>query len=197
MKAPFILLALLTGLTVTAEEPKRIAVGDTVPDITLRTDKDTGVRLRDASGDMPTVLVFYRGGWCPYCTKHLSALSGIQEDLVKLGYRILAISPDQPSKLREKPDHVALPYQLLSDHSTAAAKAFGIAFEVDTATREKYRGFGIDLEAASGETHHLLPHPAVYVIDAKGIVRFAHVNEDYRERLEPAKILDAAREFSK
>jgi len=180
----------------TAEETPRIAVGDAAPDVVLGTVDDAELNLLAALREKPAVLIFYRGGWCPYCSKHLSALAGIQDDLAKLGIQIFAISPDQPSKLREKPDYAKIPYQLLSDRTMVAAKAFGIAFEVDAATRDKYRGFGIDLEAASGETHHLLQHPAVYVIDAKGIVRFAHVNEDYRERLEPEEVLEAAREVT-
>lgn len=53
--------------------------------------------------------------------------------------------------------------------------------------------YGIDLKAASVQTHHLLPHPAVFVVDARGVIRFAHVNPDYKIRLEPEKILEAIR----
>lgn len=196
MKTSLLLLSFLILLPLDAAEPTRIAVGDPIPDTVLLTIEDKEITLRDAIAGKPTVLIFYRGGWCPYCTKHLTALAGIQEDLDKLGIQILAISPDQPSKLREKPDNAKIPYQLLSDRTMEVAKTFGIAFEVDGGTREKYRGFGIDLEAASGEAHHLLPHPAVYVIDAKGIIRFAHVNEDYKVRLEAEKVLEAAREVN-
>lgn len=176
--------------------PTRVTVGDRLPAAVLSTVEGKEMKLAEIVAEKPTVLIFYRGGWCPYCTKHLSALAGIQEDLDKLGIQILAVSPDQPSKLREKPDNAKIPYQLLSDRTMEAAKAFGIAFEVDADMRDKYRGFGIDLEAASGEAHHLLPHPAVYVIDAKGIIRFAHVNEDYKVRLEAEKVLEAAREVT-
>ncbi len=55
-------------------------------------------------------------------------------------------------------------------------------------------GDEIKLHAAlDGKTHHLLPHPAVFVVDAKGAIRFAHVNPDYRQRLDPQAILKAAR----
>ncbi|MND03159.1 hypothetical protein D3C83_228470 [compost metagenome] len=56
----------------------------------------------------------------------------------------------------------------------------------------KYQGsYGIDLEGDSGETHHLLPHPSVFIIDAAGIIRFAHVNPDYKVRMTPAEIMAA------
>lgn len=165
--------------------------GDPIPDVSLKTDAGKTVSLQKLVSEKPSVLIFYRGGWCPYCTRHLQGLAEIEKDLLAAGYQLIAISTDQPSKLREKPDLQKLNYTLLSDSSMDAAKGFGITFEVDAATREKYKGYGIDLEAASGQTHHLLPHPAVYVVGADGVIRFAYVNKDYKVRLEPEKILES------
>jgi len=185
---------LLASPTLMAQ-PNSISLkaGDPVPDVRLKTVAGETVSLRKLVSEKPTVLIFYRGGWCPYCTRHLQALAGIEKDLLAAGYQLLAISPDQPSKLREKPELQKLTYTLLSDSPMDAAKGFGIAFELDAATREKYQGFGIDLEAASGQLHHMLPHPAVFIVDTKGVIRFAYVNKDYKVRLEPVKILEAAR----
>jgi peroxiredoxin len=170
-----------------------LKAGGPVPDVSLKTDTGETVSLRKLVSEKPAVLIFYRGGWCPYCTRHLQALAGIEKDLLAAGYQLVAISADQPSKLREKPDFQKLTYTLLSDSPMDAAKGFGIAFEVDAATREKYLQYGIDLEAASGQLHHMLPHPAVFIVDTKGVIHFAYVNEDYKVRLEPEKILEAAR----
>jgi len=170
-----------------------LKAGDSIPDVKLRTEDNQEVSLRTLASEKPTVLVFYRGGWCPYCNRHLQSLAGIEEDLNKAGVQLVAISMDQPSKLKATPDREKLHYRLLSDSDAAAAKAFGIAFKVDDATVEKYQGYGINLDAASGRDHHILPHPAVFVANTNGIIRFAHVNPDYKVRLEPSKILEAAR----
>lgn len=71
-------------------------------------------------------------------------------------------------------------------------EAFGLAFRVDDPTVDEYRGFGIDLEQASGQTHHLLPAPAVYIVDTQGMIRIAHWNPDYKQRLAPADLAAAA-----
>ncbi len=141
----------------------------------------------------PSVVVFYRGGWCPYCNAHLGQLATVEPELVKLGYQVLAISPDRPEALRESLDKGGYSYQLLSDSEMALSKAYRLAFRVNDPTVERYQGFGIDLEKASGRDHHLLPVPAVYLVDRKGVIRFAHWNPDYKQRLDPAKLLDAAR----
>jgi peroxiredoxin len=169
-----------------------LKVGDSIPDVSLRTEENQEVSLRKLVSEKPTVLIFYRGGWCPFCTRHLKDLAGIEKDLEKQGAQLLAISMDQPDKLKGTPDREKFHYRLLSDNDAAAAKAFGIAFKVDDATVEKYKGYGINLDAASGQDHHLLPHPAVFVADTSGKILFAHVNADYKVRLEPKKILEAA-----
>lgn len=187
-------LLLFTASALRAENPAAaLAVGATAPDVTLRTEKDVPFALRKAVAEKPAVLIFYRGGWCPFCTKHMSALAVIEKDLAASGFQLLAISPDAPAKLREKPAHQSLGYTLLSDSTMVAARAFGIAFQVTDEVFAKYQAFGVDLEAASGQTHHLLPHPAVFIVDKAGVIRFAHVNPDYKSRLDPAKILAAAR----
>ncbi len=165
----------------------------------LRTADGETIALRALVAQRPSVLIFYRGGWCPICTEHLSELIDIQDDLTALGYQLLAISPDRPEVLAEA-DAIAneagvqATYTLLSDAPMTVSRAFGLAFQVDAETVEQYKEWGIDLEAASGEIHHLLPVPAVYVVGTDGEIVYAHANPDYRDRLDSDKILAVARD---
>lgn len=179
-----------------APEMKPLAVGEPIPAVSVRNDAGEPSLLPEVIAGRPTVLIFYRGGWCPYCTRHLAAIAEVEGELRAAGYQLLALSPDRPEKLRARPSHEQLPYTLLSDSKADAARAFGIAFCVEDALVETYKkSYGIDLEADSGETHHLLPHPAVFIIDASGVVRFVHVNPDYKVRLTPGEILAAVRQL--
>lgn len=72
----------------------------------------------------------------------------------------------------------------------ATAKAFGIAYEVDDKTLQALAKYGVDLEAASGQAHHLLPVPAVFVI-AKEIIQFEYINPDYSVRIDPDLLIRA------
>ena len=60
----------------------------------------------------------------------------------------------------------------------AAARAFRIAYQMDDATLRVLGQHGIDLEAASGEKHHLLPVPAVFLVASNGVIQFEYVNPD-------------------
>lgn len=188
-------LLLIASVPLMAEPLKP---GDKIPDVAVTTTAGKSLKLRAAVKQKPAVLIFYRGGWCPYCVTHLQALMEIEGDLTQAGYQLLAISPDLPEKLAETPQKEKLKYQLLSDSKVEAAKAFGLTFKVPDKLVKKYvEEYEIDIEAASGETHHLLPHPAVFVVDAEGKVLFAHVNPNYKQRLDPAKILEAASKAAK
>jgi len=191
-----ILSLLLLNITIAVAQTNStpLKVGDAIPDVTLRPEDNKEIKLRTLVAEKPTVLIFYRGGWCPFCTRHLKDLAGIEKDLVAAGAQLLAISPDQPRQLKETPGRDKLGYKLLSDSDAVAAKAFGIAFKVEAALVKKYKdSYKIDLEAASGREHHLLPHPAVFVAHTNGVIRFAHFNPDYKVRLESKQILEAVR----
>lgn len=76
-----------------------------------------------------------------------------------------------------------------------ATQAFGLAFRVSDETVEKYLQWNIDLEAASGETHHVLPAPSTFIIAADGVIRFQYTSPDYAVRLHPDVPLAVARAY--
>jgi peroxiredoxin len=178
---------------ISAEEIHPLLVGMKIPDVTLNGADGSLFRLREVIGKKPTVLIFYRGGWCPYCNVHLGQLQSVEPELLKLGYQIVAISADRPEKLRESIEKKQLNYILLSDSSMACARVFGLAFRVDEKTIEKYSSYNMDLEEASGLKHHLLPVPAAFIIGADGIIKFEYVNPNYKFRIDPDVLLTAAR----
>ena len=88
-----------------------------------------------------------------------------------------------------------LGYELYSDQTMDAAREFGIAFQVDPGTLQKYKQFGIDLEAASNREHNQLPVPSVFLVAKGGAIRWVYSNDDYKIRPENDALLEAARKF--
>jgi peroxiredoxin len=180
-------------IPVSANAIRPLLIGDAIPDIKLQTIEGNVFGLKQEIAEQPAVLIFYRGGWCPYCNVHLGQLNTLDAQLQELGYQVIAISPDNPQMLNKSKESSEFSYLLLSDSEMKAAQAFGIAFRVDNTTLEKYKGYGIDLEAASGRDHHLLPVPAVFIIGRDGRIGFTYVNPDYKVRIDPDVLLAAAK----
>jgi peroxiredoxin len=170
-----------------------LMLGNKLPDVMLHTLEDAPISLKAAVGGKPAVLVFYRGGWCPFCMTQLSGLRLIQKELAALDFQLIAISPDQPAFLKRTLDNETINYRLLSDRDAAAMRAFGIGYQADAAMLKTLAGYNIDLETYSSQTHHVLPVPSVYMVDEAGILQFSYVHPDYRVRVPHEVILAAAK----
>ena len=177
-----------------AQETKPIGVGTVAPDAGLRELAGNDVTLHEIVAGKPTVVIFYRGSWCPYCNLHLSDLVTVEEELRELGYQIVAISPDLPEELNKMSAADHLNYRLFSDPQAEAMKKFGVAYQVDNTTLTNMKQkFNVDLERASGQTHHILPVPSVFILDRGGKIVFVHADPDYKVRMKGVEVLAAAK----
>lgn len=177
-----------------AQDAKPIAVGTGAPDAHLLDLDGKEVNLSAIIARRLTVLIFYRGSWCPYCNAHLSDLVTVEEELRSLGYQIVAISPDRPEELNRMMTADHLNYRLFSDPQAEAMKKFGVAYRIDDTTVTNYKQkYNVDLERSSGQTHHILPVPAVFIIDRTGRIAFVHADPDYKVRMKGAEVLAAAK----
>lgn len=184
-------------ISLSADSIKPLKIGQTIPDVALATTENKTFRLKDYVKNQPVVLIFYRGGWCPYCNVHLKELMDTEAELRKLGFNILAVSPDTPENLSKTEDKHKLKYTLLSDTSVNGAASFGVAFQVDEPTLKRYDTYGIDLEKASGEQHHILPVPSVFIIDKNAVVKYVYYNSNYKQQLKKEEVIQAAKEVRK
>lgn len=180
-------------LRATGIEAAALRVGAELPALTLpdATGKPVDLKALNASG--PLVVVFYRGGWCPYCNLELREWQRLLPQLQALGATLVAISPQTPDNSLSTSEKNALAFPVLSDSSMAAAQAFGIAFALSPELIALYASVGNDLPTLNGNGQWMLPIPATYVIDRGGVVAFAHVEADYRQRAEPEQVLDRVR----
>lgn len=124
----------------------------------------------------------------------LGELLAIEADLLELGYRIIAVSPDRPSELFKTMEKNELTYSLLSDSTMAGAQALGIAVRFGKAKTLAYKIGGDDIEKSSGQDHNLVPVPSVFIVDQQGILRFAHTDPNHRKRIKTEEILQVSKQ---
>jgi peroxiredoxin len=172
-------------------ESTALASGASAPDVTLMGALGQRVRLADELAKGPAVLIFYRGGWCPYCNLTLRAYQRLLPRIVALGASMIAITPETPDRSLSTREKNALEFQVLSDPELRAAAAFGLAFELPPELHAWYLQSGNDLRVINGGGKWSLPVPATYVIAQNGAILFAHVDADYRNRAEPERALAA------
>ncbi|MCH6254943.1 AhpC/TSA family protein [Puniceicoccaceae bacterium K14] len=187
----------LSSFAKTAWDINPILIGSELPAATIETVRGEEITLAKAINSKPTVLIFYRGGWCPYCNLHLQELAEAESDLIELGYQIIALSPDSPESLEVTLDEKGLNYSLYSDANLSAADGFGITYSLNDKTLEKYIGYGINLEKASGgKNKNRLPVSSVFIINENNEVCYSYVDPDYKFRISKDLLLAAAKNSS-
>ncbi|NVJ58844.1 MAG: AhpC/TSA family protein [Gammaproteobacteria bacterium] len=183
-----------TTIANTADEVNPLLIGQEVPNSVLWSASGKPLNLKSLAAEKPVILVFYRGGWCPFCNHQLAELQDIQQDLIEMGYQLIAISPELPDTIKKLQKDRELSYQLMSDFRVEVARAFGVAFRVEDKITDLIKErYDASLQRFKGEPKANLPVPAVFIIDQKGVIQFSYVNPNYQVRLHPELLLTAAK----
>ena len=185
----FMLLTILSSFVAVAQNLNQgLRVGDKVPNFTLNNHKGEATTLYTLLEKGPVVLNFYRGGWCPYCNLALKGLADKNDEITALGATLVALSPELPDKTLTTIEKDNIPFIVLSDLNNEVARKFDLVFKLTPEVATAYeKGFG--LSKYNGNENAELPIPATYVIDEKGIIRYAYVNPDYKKRANPDEVM--------
>lgn len=177
-----------------AEKPEDICpllYGEKIPNAQVVDKKGTAVSLKKIISKNPTVLVFYRGGWCPYCSTQLAALGQSEKEILELGYQIVGISPDNYKSLQSNQTHKDSSYSIYSDSSATLIQAVGIEYKTPVATK------GYIASKSKYKATDILPVPCVFVLDTDGKILFEYINPDYRTRLSSEMLLAILKSLKK
>jgi peroxiredoxin len=161
-----------------------LKTGEQMPGVSVKDLNNNEVLISEIIADGPAVFLFYRGGWCPYCTKHLSDIASVEDKIKEMGYKIIAISPDSPGKLKETLEKSTLSYKLYSDSNGTLIKGMGIAFNAP----EGYEKLLSD--HSDGINKGVLPVPSLYVVATDGSVKYRFLSPDYKLRISSKILLE-------
>lgn len=191
----FIILFLLTVTTFaqiaeTAEEVCPLLIGEKVPETEITSAEGKSGLLTEMVAKQPTILLFYRGGWCPFCNAHLAEVGEITSEIKDMGYQIIAVSPDSPEQLTASLAEQDLDYELYSDADGALTRAMGLAFR----SPEKYGSMLSNV--SGGKNPGFLPVPALFVLDTEGVILFEYISPDYKQRIAAPLLLEVLKHFS-
>lgn len=164
-------------------------VGSVAPDFALPDQDGEDVHLSALLRSGPVILIFYRGAWCPYCNLQLRTFNAHLAEITAAGGQLVAVSPQTPDHSVAMATKNDLRFPVLSDVGGEVIERFGVKYEVDAETRKLYETVGNDLAEYNGNGAWTLPAAATFVVSDDGIVRYAHVRGDWRERAEPADVI--------
>lgn len=165
--------------------------GDALPPFMLPDDSGRLVGLGDFKTAKAIVISLNRGHWCTYCRVEFESMRDINEEIARRGGAALAITPDRQLYLRKLKEELDLPFPLLSDMDNAYAMSLGLVVWCGDEVRTLYRSIDWNLDEFQGNNGWMVPIPATYVVAPNGRIKASFVEPDFRQRIEPAAILDA------
>ncbi|WP_418510972.1 peroxiredoxin-like family protein [Corallibacter sp.] len=187
----FAFIAVTTINTINAQVPSNaedvspLLIGERVPQATLIDPDGNKLTLKSVIKEKPTVLVFYRGGWCPYCNAQLSGLSESESKILELGYQIIAVSPDNYKNLKPTIQEDNVAYSLYSDPEAKLIQDIGIGFETPSMAKMYIK------KKTKMDATDILPVPTVMVLNTSGEILFEYINPNCKVRLSESLLLSA------
>ena len=167
-------------------------VGDIAIDGELTGWNGDTIKLSELWNEGPIVLMWYRGGWCPYCNIQLRAMQKSLNDIENAGAKLVVLTPELPEKAKETAEAANIEIVALHDKDNALAKEYGIMFDLPEPIVPIYRT-KLKPPEFNGSDKMQLPLAATYVIDKSGKITYAFLDADYKKRAEPADVVAAVK----
>ena len=177
------------GLVIAWTGEPGLKAGFKAPDFRVLTSDGKSVTLSDYYKKRPVVLIFYSGGWCPFCNSYLHTWQRHLADFRKTGITIWAISTDKPEYTEEIVKQEGFGFDLISDPQARILKTYNVQNEVpESLARQYIQHYHIEARVYRDRKRFVIAIPAEYVIDKSGKIIYAKA--DFKIRAKPEEILE-------
>lgn len=157
-------------------------VGSFLPEFELEDTSKNKVYSKSFLGN-PTIMMFYRGNWCPLCMAQIKEVSSQYKDLEKRGVTMVLISPQPHHFSKSLAKKYNVNFRFLVDIDNKVAKQLEVFHK---------NGLPLGMQMLGYKNDTVMP--TIVITDTKGKIIFADLTDNYRVRPEPEtffRILDA------
>ncbi len=170
--------------------PKGLSVGEKAPLFSAKDYQGNKIELQKYIEKSPVVLIFYRGNWCPVCSRYLKNYTDSMKMVTDKGAVVLFITPETAEGAEKTVKKTKLPYTIVIDSDQEIMKSYDVLFEVTKKYNRKIKTllFTDIAENNQEETAHL-PVPATFIIDKTGSIIWRQFDPNYKNRASTKDIL--------
>jgi peroxiredoxin len=163
--------------------PEGLKVGDRAPDFIAYDQEGKQVELNKLLEKGPVVLFFYRGKWCPVCSRYLNDYQDSLNLIVDQGFNVVGVTPETIDNVEETVRFHNLTFKVLYDCQEEIMKDYDVMFTVTKEYQDKILNeFNTSICENNGRDVAHLPVPATYIINRDGIIVAEQFNPDYHFR---------------
>ncbi len=163
--------------------PNALRPGRSLPDFPAADEQGNPIRSLQIVGS-PTVMLFVRGNWCPFCTKQVEGLTRNYKDIVDLGAKLIFVTPKPLETTRRVAEFFEVEFDFWLDDELNAAKQLGLLMTAGV-PGDSQKEYGLDTV-----------WPTALVIDAAGIIRYSKLSRLVIDRPDPKLLLNELKKIS-
>ena len=184
-------------LPLLTQAQKALDLGSPAPTFSGIDQNGQHIQLNEVIKDSLIVLQFYRGEWCPHCNRHMSQLQDSVQLLNNLGAKVIAITPENKENIALTTSQTGASFSIVHDTNHVIMDAYKTTFKLGLIKNIGYNIAGINVKKRSEFNERLLPVPATYIIDQKGIIVGRYFNETYSERMPVSEMIKIIKAVNK
>lgn len=155
-----------------------LMVGEKAPNFTAKDQNGKVITLNDALKTGKVVVIFYRGFWCPNCSRAVKSLQDSLQWLTAKNVSVIAISPEGSDGVAKTVSKSKARFSVLSDEGLKISKAYKVIFKVTADMDTIHKKYGIDVAGNNGKNGNYLPRPAAFIIGKDGKITYRYLNAD-------------------
>jgi peroxiredoxin len=164
--------------------PAQLKPGSRLPDFAALDEGGNSVRSTALHGS-PTVILFVRGNWCPFCSSQVKNLTAHYKNITDLGARLVLLTPKPLETTRRVAEFFEVEFEFWLDDSLRVTEQLGLL---------QKSGVPISYDREYGRD---TIWPTALVIDATGIIRYTELSKHISDRPDPELLLRELRKTLK
>jgi peroxiredoxin len=162
--------------------PDILRPGKPLPEFRALDEQGNPMRSTQLVGSA-SVILFVRGGWCPFCNAQVEKLTSYYRDIVDLGAKLIIVTPKPLQTTRRVARFFEVEFDFWLDDSLEAAEKLGLLHR--TAVPNSYRTeYGSDTV-----------WPTALVVDRSGIITYTELSKHISDRPDPEALVNVLRKL--
>jgi len=156
--------------------PAQLKPGCPLPDFHAIGEQGDPVRSTALHGS-PTVILFVRGNWCPFCSAQVKDLTQYYKNIVDLGAKLVLLTPKPLETTRRVAQFFEVEFDFWLDDSLVVTEQLGLLQKAGV-PGDYNKEYGSDTV-----------WPTALVVDAAGIIRYTELSKRISDRPDPELLL--------
>jgi peroxiredoxin len=156
--------------------PEQLKPGRILPDFDATDERGQRVHSTALHGS-PTIILFVRGNWCPFCSAQVKSLTKHYKDITDLGAKLILLTPKPLETTRRVASFFDVEFDFWLDDSLAVTEELGLVQKT---------GVPSSFEKEYGQD---TVWPTALVVDSAGIIRYTELSKHISDRPDPELLL--------